>query len=41
MNTEANMKDTYVLAGDIGGTKTNLAVFNMHQGLEAPLAEAT
>ena len=30
------MKDTNVLAGDIGGTKTNLAVFNMQQGLEAP-----
>jgi len=41
MNREANMKETNVLAGDIGGTKTNLAVFNPQQGLEAPLAEAT
>jgi len=30
-----------VLAGDIGGTKTNLAVFISESGLRAPLAEAT
>jgi glucokinase len=30
-----------LLAGDIGGTKTNLAVFSAETGLRAPLAEAT
>jgi glucokinase len=30
-----------LLAGDIGGTKTSLAVFSREQGLRAPLAEAT
>jgi glucokinase len=30
-----------LLAGDIGGTKTNLAVFSPEQGLHASLAEAT
>jgi glucokinase len=30
-----------LLAGDIGGTKTNLAVFSPDEGLRAPLAEAT
>ncbi|MFW6054736.1 MAG: glucokinase [Thermodesulfobacteriota bacterium] len=35
------MKNTNVLAGDIGGTKTNLAVYNGHIGLDAPIAEAT
>lgn len=30
-----------LLAGDIGGTKTNLAVFSTEVGLRAPLAEAT
>jgi glucokinase len=30
-----------LLAGDIGGTKTNLAVFSPEAGLRAPLAEAT
>jgi glucokinase len=30
-----------LLAGDIGGTKTNLAVFSPKEGLRAPLAEAT
>jgi glucokinase len=30
-----------LLAGDIGGTKTNLAVFSPDAGLRAPLAEAT
>jgi glucokinase len=33
--------DTMVLAGDIGGTKTDLALFSPAAGLEAPLAEAT
>ena len=28
------------LAGDIGGTKTNLAVFSANAGPRAPLAEA-
>jgi len=37
-NTEVQMK---FLAGDIGGTKTNLAVFSPEDGLRAPLAEAT
>lgn len=30
-----------VLAGDIGGTKTNLAIFSSKSGLDSPLAEAT
>ena len=30
-----------LLAGDIGGTKTNLAVFSFEKGVRAPLAEAT
>ncbi|RME66382.1 MAG: glucokinase, partial [Caldilineae bacterium] len=30
-----------LLAGDIGGTKTNLAVYTAETGLAAPLAEAT
>ena len=30
-----------LLAGDIGGTKTNLAVFSPEAGLRAPLVEAT
>jgi glucokinase len=34
-------KTTTVLAGDIGGTKTNLAVFTTESGLRAPLAEAS
>jgi glucokinase len=29
-----------LLAGDIGGTKTNLAVFSADAGPRAPLAEA-
>ena len=29
-----------LLAGDIGGTKTNLAVFSVNAGPRAPLAEA-
>ena len=28
-----------LLAGDIGGTKTDLAVYSSETGLEAPLAE--
>lgn len=35
------MEKINVLAGDIGGTKTNLAVYNGHIGLDAPIAEAT
>ena len=34
-------KTTIVLAGDIGGTKTNLALFTAESGLNAPLAETT
>lgn len=30
-----------LLAGDIGGTKTNLAIYSLEAGLHAPLAEAT
>ena len=30
-----------LLAGDIGGTKTNLAVFSTKDGWKNPLAEAT
>lgn len=30
-----------LLAGDIGGTKTNLAVYSLESGLRSPLAEAT
>lgn len=30
-----------MLAGDVGGTKTNLAVFSREAGLRCPLAEAT
>jgi glucokinase len=30
-----------LLAGDIGGTKTNLAIYSFEQGLRVPLAEAT
>ncbi len=32
---------TTLLAGDIGGTKTNLAIFSSEAGLRAPLAEGT
>jgi len=34
-------KTTTVLAGDIGGTKTNLAAFNTESGIRAPLVEAS
>lgn len=34
-------KETLLLAGDVGGTKTNLAIFSRKAGLHAPLAEAT
>ena len=34
-------KTTIVLAGEIGGTKTNLALFTSEYGLKAPLAEST
>ena len=30
-----------LLAGDIGGTKTNLAIYSFEQGLRKPLAQAT
>ena len=30
-----------LLAGDIGGTKTNLAIYSTEAGLHSPLAEAT
>jgi glucokinase len=33
--------DAAILAGDIGGTKTHLAVFSSTRGVHAPLAEAT
>ena len=32
---------TTLLAGDIGGTKTNLAILSSETGLRAPLTEAT
>jgi glucokinase len=32
---------TAVLVGDIGGTKTSLAIFSSKSGLSTPLAEAT
>jgi glucokinase len=32
---------TYLLAGDIGATKTSLAVFSSEKGFRTPLAEAT
>jgi glucokinase len=34
-------KSGLLLAGDIGGTKTNLAIFSTEAGLRAPLVEAT
>ncbi len=34
-------KTTVVLAGDIGGTKTTLALFEAESGISAPLAEET
>lgn len=33
--------DAYLLAGDIGGTKTTLALYDVHRGPLAPLAETT
>lgn len=33
-------QEMVVLAGDIGGTKTNLAIFSFEEGLDAPLAES-
>jgi glucokinase len=35
------VEETVLLAGDIGGTKTNLAVFSLEAGPRAPLAEAS
>ncbi len=35
------MTDNYFLAGDIGGTKTTLAIFSPAAGLRAPLTERT
>lgn len=37
----ANGKDITVLAGDIGGTKTGLALFSSQNGLRSPLAKET
>ena len=34
-------KITTLLAGDVGGTKTDLAIFSSEAGLKTPLAEAT
>ena len=41
MSKMMNNGATAVLAGDIGGTKTNLAIFTSEAGLRAPIAEAT
>lgn len=41
MNRKAHIEKGNVLAGDVGGTKTNLAVFSPQLGLDAPLAQAT
>lgn len=41
INSAMNASDALILAGDIGGTKTDLAVFSPASGLQAPLAEAT
>ena len=35
------MANDLLLAGDVGGTKTNLAVYSYGRGLDAPLAEDT
>ncbi|MBU0910899.1 MAG: glucokinase, partial [Proteobacteria bacterium] len=32
---------TYLLAADIGGTKTDLAIFEVDRGFESPLLQAT
>lgn len=37
--THTNEKDITVLAGDIGGTKTGLALFSFQKGLRSPLAK--
>lgn len=39
--TDANHTDHLLLAGDVGGTKTNLAIFSPEAGLRAPLVEMT
>jgi len=36
-----NLKNSLFLAGDIGGTKTSLALFSIDSGAHTPLAEAT
>ncbi len=41
MIRKVHIQNGNVLAGDIGGTKTNLAVFSPQPGLDAPLAQAT
>ena len=41
MRKVQNKKETALLAGDIGGTKTHLAIFTAGAGLRAPLEEAT
>ena len=35
------MRETLLLAGDIGGTKTTLAIYSSQRGPRLPLAEAT
>ena len=41
MKNPAQTKGLRVLAGDVGGTKTNLALFDSDLGLNHPLTEAT
>lgn len=41
MKNPAQAKGLHVLAGDVGGTKTNLALFDSDLGLNHPLTEAT
>ncbi|MEN6620230.1 MAG: glucokinase [Smithella sp.] len=36
-----NYQDLTILAGDIGGTKTNLAIVSMENDIKSPLAEGT
>src|SRR5699024_7531634 len=40
-STNSSRRRCMLLAGDIGGTKTVLAVFSPEAGAHAPLAEAT
>jgi glucokinase len=41
MKNPAQAQGLHVLAGDVGGTKTNLALFDSDLGLNHPLTEAT